>query len=165
MSVCLVVMVFGFAVFNVVNVLQSLVLYGLYTYVMELLDAALETSGCAGVSIYQCHRQWRGECHVITSLQVKTLVLTVVSEAGEWERRLVENIVPVIACLKNGAEIKDVVVEGEVLTGWEGSCFFSFIYYSVSCRNVHRSCQTLCFDCSLLQDWRITFRLRPKLIQ
>ena len=117
MSVCLVVMVFGFVVLNVVNLLQSLVLYCLYPYVMEQLDAALETSGCAGVSIYQCHGQWRCECHVVTSLQVKTRVLTVESEAGEWEQRLVENIVPVIACLKNGAEVKVVVVEGEVLVG------------------------------------------------
>ena len=36
---------------------------------------------------------------------------------GGWTKRLVENIVPVLACLKNRAEIKVISVEGEVLVG------------------------------------------------
>ena len=54
---------------------------------------------------------------VVSSLQVKTLVLSVVAESSEWEKHLLENVVPVLACLKNGAEIKVVSVEGEVLVG------------------------------------------------
>ena len=115
--VCSGVIVLCFVVFDVVIVLQSLVLYGLYPYVLDQLDATLEVSSCAGVSIHHCHGQWRGECHVVSSLQVKTLVLSVVAESSEWEKHLVENVVPVLACLKNGAGIKVVSVEGEVLVG------------------------------------------------
>ena len=92
-------------------------LYGLYPYVLDQLDSALETSGGAGGGIFYCNGQWRGDCHVISGLQVKTIVLAVVAEANEWKKRLVENIVPVLACLKNRAEIKVVSVEGEVLVG------------------------------------------------
>ena len=81
------------------------------------MDSALETSGCAGVGIFHCNGQWRGDCHVVSSLQVKTIVLSVVAEASEWKKRLVKNIVPVLACLKNRAEIKVISVEGEVLVG------------------------------------------------
>ena len=115
--VCSGVIVLCFVVFDVVIVLQSLVVYGLYPYVLDQLDATLEVSSCAGVSIHHCHGQWRGECHVVSSLQVKTLVLSVVAESSEWEKHLVENVVPVLACLKNGAGIKVVSVEGEVLVG------------------------------------------------
>ena len=92
-------------------------LYGLYPYVLDQLDSALETSGCAGVGVFHCNGQWRGDYHVVSSLQVKTIVLSVVAEASEWKKRLVENIVPVLACQKNRAEIKVISVEGEVLIG------------------------------------------------
>ena len=92
-------------------------LYGLYPHVLGQLDSALEASGCAGVGISYRNGQWRGECHVVSRLQVKTIVLSVVSEASEWEKRLVENIVPVLACLKNRTEIRVISVEGEVLVG------------------------------------------------
>ena len=81
------------------------------------MDSALEASGCAGVGISYRNGQWRGECHVVSSLQVKTIVLSVVAEASEWEKRLVENIVPVLACLKNRTEIRVISVEKEVLVG------------------------------------------------
>ena len=116
-GVCSGAIVLCFVVFDVVIVLQSLVLYGLYPYVLDQLDATLEVGSCAGVSIHHSHGQWRGECHVVSGLQVKTLVLSVVAESSEWEKHLVENVVPVLACLKNGAGIKVVSVEGEVLVG------------------------------------------------
>ena len=84
---------------------------------LDQLDSTLETSGCSGVGISYCNGQWRGECHVVSSLQLKTIVLSVVVEASEWENRLVENIVPVLACLKNRTEIRVISVEGEILVG------------------------------------------------
>ena len=120
-----------FVVFDVVIVLQSLVLYGLYPYVLDQLDAALEVSSCAGVSIHHYHGQWRCECHVVSSLQVKTLDLSVVAESSEWEKHLVENVVPVLACLKNGAGIKVVSVERRSASR-KGNCCLSRFGYPIS---------------------------------
>ena len=92
-------------------------LYGLYPYVLDRLDSLLETSCCAGMSLSQCNGQWRGECHIINGLQVKTIVLAVVADTSGWEKHLVENLVPVLACLQQRAEIKSVTVEGELLVG------------------------------------------------
>ena len=69
------------------------------------------------MSLSQCNGQWRGDCHVISGLQVKTIVLSVVADTSGREKHLVENIVPVLACLQQRAEIKSVTVEGELLVG------------------------------------------------
>ena len=92
-------------------------LYGLYPYVLDRLDSLLDTSCCAGMSLSQCNGQWRGECHIIDGLQVKTIVLSVVADTSGWEKHVVENIVSVLACLQKRAEIKSVAVEGELLVG------------------------------------------------
>ena len=69
------------------------------------------------MSLSQCNGQWRGECHIINGLQVKTLVLSVVADTSGWEKHLAENIAPVLECLQKRAEIKSVTVEGELLVG------------------------------------------------
>ena len=69
------------------------------------------------MSLSQCNGQWRGECHIIDGLQVKTIMLSVVADTSGWEKRLVENIVSVLACLQKRAEIKSVTVEEELLVG------------------------------------------------
>ena len=69
------------------------------------------------MSLSQCNGQWRGECHIISGLQVKTIELSVVADTSGWEKHLVENIVPIFACLQKMTEIKRVALEGELLVG------------------------------------------------
>ena len=73
---------------------------------MERLDSLIDAGSCAGFSVYRCDDQWRSECHVIDSHHVKTIVLSVATDASGWEEQLVSNVVPVLVCLKNRAQIK-----------------------------------------------------------
>ena len=49
--------------------IQSLVLYGLYPFVVERLDSLIEASFYVGISVYRCGNQLRSECHVVDDIE------------------------------------------------------------------------------------------------
>ena len=98
-------------------VLQSFVLYGLYPYVVEQLDSLIETSTCVGVSVFRCGSRRRCECHVVSEHRVASVVIALVVDSAGWEKQLLRNVVPILACLKGRDQLSTVVVEGDVLVG------------------------------------------------
>ena len=96
---------------------QSLVLYGLYPYVVEQLDSLIEVSSCVGISLYRCGPRWRCECHVVSEHSVVSVVVALVMDCGGWEKQLLRNVVPILACLKGRDQLHSVTVEGDVLVG------------------------------------------------
>ena len=88
-------------------------LYGCYPYVVEQLDALVDSSSCIGVKIRQSDWQWRGELHIIGDHGVKSIVLALVSGGTGWERKMLKNVVPLLACLKDRSLLKTVAVEGD----------------------------------------------------
>ena len=98
-------------------VLQSLVLYGLYPYVVEQLDSLIETSTCVGVSVFRCGSRWRCECHIVSEHRVASVVIALVVDSAGWEKQVLRNVVPILACLKGRDQLSTVVVEGDALVG------------------------------------------------
>ena len=84
---------------------------------MEQLDALVDSSSCIGVSIRQSDWQWRGELHIIGDHGVKSIVLALVPGGTGWERRMLNNVVPLLACLKDRSLLKTVAVEGDTHFG------------------------------------------------
>ena len=84
---------------------------------MEQLDTLVEASSCIGVSIRRSGWQWRGELHIIGNHGVKSVVLALVADGTGWEKRMLGNVAPVLACLKDRTLLKTVAVEGETHVG------------------------------------------------
>ena len=100
-----------------VFVLQSLLLYGLYLYVVEQLDSLMETSSCVGINVYRCGPRWRSECHIVSEHSVVSVVVGLVADSAGWEEQLLNNVVPILACLKGREQLCTVTVEGDTLVG------------------------------------------------
>ena len=98
-------------------VLQSLVLYGLYPYVVEQQDSLIETRTCVGVSVFHCGSRWRCECHIVSEHSVASVVIALVVDCAGLEKQLLRNVVPILACLKGRDQLSTVVVEGDALVG------------------------------------------------
>ena len=92
-------------------------LYGLYPYVVEQMDGTIETSSCVGVSIRRSGWQWRCKLHIVSTQEVKSAQLALVAGGTGWERRLLNNVVPILACLRNKTHMKTLAVEGDVHVG------------------------------------------------
>ena len=75
-------MMFACGCIGYIFVLQSLVLYGLYPYVVEQLDSLIETSTCVGVSVFRCGSQWRCECHIVSEHSVASVVIALVVDSA-----------------------------------------------------------------------------------
>ena len=110
-------MMFTCGAIGYVFVLQSLVLYGLYPYVVEQLDSLMETSSCVGINVYRCGPRWRSECHIVNEHSVVSVVVGLVADSAEWEKQLLNNVVPILACLKGREQLSTVTVEGDTLVG------------------------------------------------
>ena len=92
-------------------------LYGLYQYAIEQLDALVAASSCIGVCIRQCDWRWCGELHIVGAHGITSVVLALVSGGTGWEKRLLNNVIPVLACLKDRTQLKTIAVEGDVHVG------------------------------------------------
>ena len=77
----------------------------------------METSFSIGVSIRRCEWQWRGELHVVGADEVKSVVLALVSGGTGWEKQMLLNVIPLLACLQERARLKTVSVEGDTHIG------------------------------------------------
>ena len=92
-------------------------LYGLYQYAVEQLDALVEAKSCIGVCIRQCDWRWCGELHIVGVHGIKSVVLALVSGGTGWEKRMLNNVIAVLACLKDRIQLKTIAVEGDVHVG------------------------------------------------
>ena len=92
-------------------------LYGLYPYAVEQLEALVESSSCVGICIRQCAWQWCGELHIVDEHGVKSVVLALVAGGTGSEKRVLNNVVPILACLKDRTQLKTIAVEGDVHVG------------------------------------------------
>ena len=92
-------------------------LYGLYQYAVEQLDALVAASSYIGVCIRQCVWRWCGELHIVGVHGITSVVLALVSGGTGWEKRLLNNVIPVIACPKDRTQLKTIAVEGDVHVG------------------------------------------------
>ena len=90
-------------------------LYGLYPYVVEQMDLLLGSCSCAGISVWRDGSRWRAEFHVVSEHRVQSVVVAVVRDCAEWERRLVDNVVPVLACLDGRNRLKTISVGSDSL--------------------------------------------------
>ena len=59
----------------------------------------------------------RGELHVVGTDEVKSVVLALVSGGTGWEKQMLLNVVPILACLQERARLKTVSVEGDTHIG------------------------------------------------
>ena len=92
-------------------------LYGLYQYAVEQLDALVEASSGIGVYIRQCDWRWCGELHIAGVHGIKSVVLALVSGGTGWENRMLNNVIPVLACLKDRTQLKTIAAECDVHVG------------------------------------------------
>ena len=95
---------------------QSLVLYGLYRFVVEQLDSHLARGKSIGISIRRHNVEWLCECQVIGDLTLKSVVLAVVSVGTGWESRMLSNVVPVL--LRHSANIRQHSTECDTRIGY-----------------------------------------------
>ena len=84
---------------------------------VEQLDLLIGSCSCPGVSVFRDGSQWRAEFHVVSEYRIQSIFLAVIRDSAEWERRLVNNVVPVLACLDGRNQLKTVSVEGDSLVG------------------------------------------------
>ena len=110
-------MTFTCGAIGYVCVLQSLVLYGLYPYVVEQLDSLMETSSCVGINVYRCGPRWRSGCHIVNEHSVVSVVVGLIADSAAWEKQLLNNVVPILASLKGREQLCTVTVEGDTLVG------------------------------------------------
>ena len=92
-------------------------LYGLHQYAKEQLDALVEAKSCIGVCIRQCDWRWCGELHIVGVHGIKSVVLALVSGGAGWEKRMLNNVIAVLASLKDRIQLKTIAVEGDVHVG------------------------------------------------
>ena len=92
-------------------------LYGLHQYAVEQLDALVAASSCIGVCIRQWDWRWCCELHIVGVHGITSVVLALVSGGTGWEKRLLNNVIPVLACLKDRTQLKTIAVEGDVHVG------------------------------------------------
>ena len=82
---------------------------------VERLDSLI--GSCVGISVFRDASQWRAECHVVSDHRVLSVVLAVVRDCAEFEKRLLTNVVPVLACLDGTNQLKTVSAEGDSMVG------------------------------------------------
>ena len=51
------------------------------------------------------------------SREIASVVIALVVDSAEWEKQLLSNVVPILACLKGRDQLSTMVVEGDALVG------------------------------------------------
>ena len=98
--------------------LQGLVHYGLYRFVVEQLDELIARGKGASVSIRRHEADWLCECHVVCDYAVKTIVLGVVVGGTGWEKRMLDNVVPVLLILPHASSMRVYSTESDTRIGY-----------------------------------------------
>ena len=88
-------------------------LYGLYQFFVEQLDGLIDRGKSVGISVRRHLTDWLCECHVVSEHSIHTVVLSVVTNGSGWEKRIVDNVVPVLLSLQHAATIKVYSTESE----------------------------------------------------
>ena len=71
-----------------------------------------------GISVRRHVTDWLCECHVVSEHSVRTVVLGVVANGSGWEKRIVDNVVPVLLSLQHAATIRVYSTEADTRVGY-----------------------------------------------
>ena len=83
--------------------LQSLVLYGLYPFVVEKVSDLLSSGVRFGLHVRTDGPLKRVDCHIFASVTIKVVVLVAIPGGAEWEQTVLRILVSVLACVESHA--------------------------------------------------------------
>ena len=92
-------------------------LYGVYPYVVEKLDALLSTGAQFGFHVSGDASLRRLDCHVVSGADVKTFVLVVVPKHQGWEHVLLKDALHVLACVTSRGGLTTVSISDNIRMG------------------------------------------------
>ena len=97
--------------------LQSLVLYGIYPYVVVSLQEVLSRCNCFGLRLYYNGSFWRVDLPIVDDLDVKSYVLGAVPVCETWNSLLLRVVASLSSCFDNMSGLSVVVVQDHLPVG------------------------------------------------
>ena len=85
---------------------------------MEQLDDLIARGKGVSVSIRRHGAYWLCEYHVVCDYVVETVLLGVVAGGSGWEKRMVDNVVPVLLSLPHASTVRLYSTESDTRIGY-----------------------------------------------
>ena len=95
---------------------------------MEQLDDLIARGKSVSVSIRRHGADWLCEYHVVCDYVVETVVLGAVVGGSSWEKRMVDNAVPVLLSLPHASTVRLYSTESDTRIGYALAASIGVIY-------------------------------------
>ena len=97
--------------------LQSLILYGLYPYVVDQLSDLVTLGAYVGVRLTSTGSMWRVDCNLIEGTEVTTVLLGVIRSGEKWQSNLTRLVATTLSCVNSISQLRVICVDEHINVG------------------------------------------------